>query len=80
MRHYTTRTETHMNPQLDGLTGAEYRRRCRYLSSIGELLLTREVREPVTPKYEFDENGRLMFANLTAADIAGQLDRITHQP
>ncbi|TXI56476.1 hypothetical protein [Mycolicibacterium mageritense] len=79
MRPYITRTVTYMNPQLDGLIGAEYRRRCRYLSSIGELLLTREVREPVTPKYELDENGRLLFANLTAADIASQLDRATRQ-
>ncbi|MDP7706908.1 MULTISPECIES: hypothetical protein [Mycobacterium] len=77
MPTYITRIETYMNPKLDSLTGADYRRMCRYLSSTGELVLTREIREPVASKYEFDDQGRLMFANLTATDIRGQLDRIT---
>jgi hypothetical protein len=74
----TTWTETYTNPKLNGPMGARYRRMHRYLSSIGELLLTRHVCVPAPPsKYEFDEQGGLIFANLDESDIKAHLDCIT---
>lgn len=75
-----TRTETHLNPQLDGLAGAEYRRMCRYLTSIGELLVTREIVEELPPKYAFDERGELVWVNLTEDDIRAEINKLTPQP
>ncbi|WP_124711631.1 hypothetical protein [Mycolicibacterium nivoides] len=72
-----TRTETRLNPQLDGLTGTEYRRMCRYLSSIGELLVTREIVEELPPKYAFDERGELVWVNLTGDDIRAEINTLT---
>lgn len=82
--HYIARTNTrdeyYMNPQLDGLTGTEYRRMSRYLNSIGEVVLKRQVVEQRPPKYALDDNGQLVFVNLTAADIRSHIRQLTTQP
>ncbi len=82
--HYIARTNTrneyYLNPQLDGLTGAEYRRMSRYLNSIGELVLKRHVVEQLPPKCAFDDNRELIFVNLTAADIRSHIGQLATRP